>query len=391
VRDHHGDQITEKALRKLAKSALGMSIFLDHEYRIKDLFGHVERARIVKTEEVDEKTGNPIFDMRLGVVVQKKNPEAVQVWDMLQPTQAADGSLKPGAKLGMSIGAMVPEGGARFDKAEGGRYIVDDLDIVETSIVTMPANPRSWVDYAFKSAFGSFPEKATQKRLDLVKEMSVTGDGTIESYDEEKESPGTGEPMEGVEAAADGTETTLTSDGEVEAEPVAQTEPDATGDTPAEGSEDEMAVEKAKVSIWETPDGAKTTVIDTGRSRPKGEGDSPAQDSDDPETAESSTTSKANELDHPLVKSLTGQLAAMKERHETETIELQKERDAALAVAESVIEQAGSILKALEEKPVGRKTASGNFADADLQKARVDLDSLAGILDPDVLKMLKKG
>jgi len=388
VRDHHGDRITEKALRKMVKSAIGMTIFLNHEYRVQDVFGSVEKARIVKTSEVDEKTGEPIFDMRLGVVVEQRNPEAVQTWEILQPRQAADGTLKPGTKLGLSIGAMVSEGGATFDKSQGGRYVVDDLDIVETSIVTMPANPRSWIDYAVKSLAGQYPDKLTTKRLELLKEMGVDGAGEIEVagddapdaaaiVDGEPQEPQTGEtgaPMEAIEVA-EGETATLEADG-------AEDAPEG------EATEDAIPVEKTKVSIW---DGDKTIEIDTGRSRAKdGDGDQSAQAGDEPtETAGGSTTTKDVGLDHPLIKSLTGQLAVLKERHEAETVKLTGERDAALALAASTLEQAGEILKALESKPVGRKT-NGRFEDPDIEKARVDLDSLAGIYGDDVMKLLKR-
>lgn len=149
VRDHHGDEITLKALKKMADSSVGMTIFMNHEYRLpEDVFGAVEKSRIVKSGDKD-KTGNPIYDLRLGIIVAGSNPDAVRTFELIEKDQV---------KLGLSIGAMLPEGGYTLNKTDGGRLIIDDIDLVETSMVSIPANPRAFVDYAVKAITGVLPD-----------------------------------------------------------------------------------------------------------------------------------------------------------------------------------------------------------------------------------------
>jgi hypothetical protein len=56
---------------------------------------------------------------------------------------------------------MIPEGGAKRQK--NGSYIIEHVDLLETSLVGIPANPRSWVDYAAKAL--RLREKATTTQL----------------------------------------------------------------------------------------------------------------------------------------------------------------------------------------------------------------------------------
>lgn len=208
VQDHHGDQFTEKALRKMAESAIGMTIFLNHDYRVpQDLFGRVEKARVLKTDEFDAKTGKPIFDMRVGILVTKSNPVAVTTFE----------AIEAGTKLGLSVGAMVPDNGAVFEKSHGGRYLVDDCELVEASVVGLPANPRSFIDHVVKAFAGEFATNGEtgednprflQKKLSLMKSLEDSGDS------EEKEVEGDGIEKTGIEAPADGSMSAeITGDG----------------------------------------------------------------------------------------------------------------------------------------------------------------------------------
>jgi len=407
IRDHHGDEITEKALRKMAGSAVGMTIFLNHEYRVpQDVFGTVERAKVVKSGEVDKRTGQPIYDMRIGVRVAKSNKTAVDTFELIE---------SDAVKLGISVGAMVPEGGATFAKSGGGRYVVDDADLVEASIISLPANSRSWVDHAVKALAdikpgpnGSFSQLLLAKRMELLKQM------------------GEDEPAELVQAEL-GDVVELTSDGEGSSRVVAKAgtpeaeafhaaaitstelekagpedEEDFVADEPEPEISDEATesvvdppedLEKTRVSVWKDSEGGEVVEVDTGRSRPKADEDLTPQaipeNGGDPTSIEAGEVVKslASDAGDPLVKALTGQLNASR----AENAELVKERDVALEIAKRSIDGTRAIVSKLAELPVGRKTQDGRFADPDLQKADETLDRLAGgVYDADVIKMLKK-
>ena len=112
----------------------------DHSYEVpEDVYGSVEKAVMKQAGTVD-KAGDPIYDLLFDVVVNEENERAVKTWK----------AIDNGTKLGMSIGAMIPEGGATRDKKTGA-FTIAHVELLETSIVGIPANPRSWIQNAVKS------------------------------------------------------------------------------------------------------------------------------------------------------------------------------------------------------------------------------------------------
>src|SRR3990172_11683016 len=127
-----------------------VTIFLNHSYNVpEDVGGSVERA-LIKTRGTDHDL-NPNKDLEVDIVVNDTNPRAVETWK----------AIDKGTKLGLSIGAMIPEGGAKRQK--NGSFIIEHDDLLETSLVGIPANPRSWVDYAAKAL--RLREKASTTQL----------------------------------------------------------------------------------------------------------------------------------------------------------------------------------------------------------------------------------
>lgn len=135
IRDRSGDVMTEKAIRKMAESAKdNLTIFLNHSYRVpEDVFGSVEGVAVVQR-------GMDVWDLDFDIRLNESNERAVKTYEAIQN----------GTKLGTSIGAAIVENGYTKDKSTGG-IIFDDVELLEASIVGIPANPRSWVQYARKS------------------------------------------------------------------------------------------------------------------------------------------------------------------------------------------------------------------------------------------------
>lgn len=137
VEDLGGDVITLPALQAMAASAKNMTVFRNHSYKVPDdILGSVEKAE-VKHAGLDG-NGKPIYDLALDVVV-REDQKSVETFEAIQS----------GVKLGTSIGAMIPKGGAT--RNENGGYTYDMLHLKEASIVGIPQNPRSWVEYATKA------------------------------------------------------------------------------------------------------------------------------------------------------------------------------------------------------------------------------------------------
>jgi len=143
IKDLHGDEITESGLLDMETAANNnLTIFGNHKYEVpEDVFGSVEAAVLARSV-AQTKTGDPVHDLRMSIIINEENDRAVKTWK----------AIRKGTKLGLSIGAMIPEGGAKVDKKTK-RLIIEHLELLETSIVAIPANPRSWVDSARKSYF----------------------------------------------------------------------------------------------------------------------------------------------------------------------------------------------------------------------------------------------
>jgi cation transport regulator ChaB len=150
VEDLHGDRIERSALKDMeAQIANGLAIFLNHSYKVpEDLAGYADAAKITKRGEDAE--GNAIWDLDLSFTINDENPRAVEAWR---------GINKKKAKVGLSIGANIPPGGYEIDRKTGAKTI-KRITLLETSIVGIPANPRSWIAKALESIEEKEPVEA---------------------------------------------------------------------------------------------------------------------------------------------------------------------------------------------------------------------------------------
>jgi HK97 family phage prohead protease len=120
-----------------------MTIWLNHNYNVpEDLFGSVTDARIVK--RVDEASGEQVYDLDIDIKVcpEDENPEALRTYK----------AIKRGVRLGLSIGARVDQASKKKDKATGlETYVIERISLLESSVVGIPANQRSYLQSALKS------------------------------------------------------------------------------------------------------------------------------------------------------------------------------------------------------------------------------------------------
>lgn len=141
IKDRHGDVMLPSALIDMERAANdALTMFLNHKYEVpEDVAGTVKSAKIVSFG-VEKETGAPIYDLDYQFRLNRRNERAKDSFL----------SIKDGTKLGLSIGARIPEGGAIRNKKTG-KLLIAHVDLLETSIVGVPANPRSWVEQATKS------------------------------------------------------------------------------------------------------------------------------------------------------------------------------------------------------------------------------------------------
>ena len=146
IRDRHGDSMTMNALKSMEETAKqNLTVFLNHNYEVpQDLFGSVQDARIVK--RWDEETGQEVYDLDIDirVVGEDENPLAMKTYR----------AIKHGVKLGLSIGARVAKVQKAKDAMGEDTYIIDEVSLLESSVVGIPANQRSYLQNALKSLRG---------------------------------------------------------------------------------------------------------------------------------------------------------------------------------------------------------------------------------------------
>jgi HK97 family phage prohead protease len=146
IKDLHGDSMTMNAIKSMEETAKqNLTVFLNHNYEVpQDLFGSVQDARIVK--RWDQETGQEVYDLDIDirVVSEDENPLAMKTYR----------AIKRGVKLGLSIGARVGKVQKAKDAMGEDTYIIDEVSLLESSVVGIPANQRSYLQNALKSLRG---------------------------------------------------------------------------------------------------------------------------------------------------------------------------------------------------------------------------------------------
>lgn len=342
IKDRHGDTMTVNALNDMERTASeNMTIFLNHEYRVpEDVAGSVRSARISRSPQDPD-----IHDLAFDIVVNGTNERAVKAWE----------AINGGTKLGLSIGAMIPEGGAA--RNDEGAYTIDHVDLLETSLVGVPANPRSWVEYAVK-ALTSGESNGTMRMpdgemLDLGEDgTELVAVGLSKEAEVPMEDEGLPDPdIEPVEIASTSAAATTTEDIPVEAVT------DGTDKTDATVS---VETEHAKITVdtgnrGKAPDGASQEAQESVPENEEKTDDGPwAEIGLSGEPSEDGIREALQLLEPTVTASLqtSTQLVAVLTR---ELGEAREQRDEALKSAFESLTLSQEILDAVAATPAGRR------------------------------------
>ena len=378
VKDRHGDTMNPSALSDMERSANNnMTIFLNHEYRVpEDVAGSVERA-IIRSHPQD----SSIHDLALDIIVNQSNERAVKAWE----------AINGGTQLGLSIGAMIPENGAVRDRKTGS-YEINHVDLLETSLVGVPANPRSWVEYAVKSLNGGVTkgEESLDEMIEEVREnqADLPADETpAEDLPEEM-------TEEAVVASLDNFTTITSNSGEAT---FALVEPDVadatvsvetpfaniTVDTGNRGGKSTPSDGTSQEALASAPENEETDEDESlplnpwaaiGLSgEPEVEEVEPALQILEPTVVASLRTSS------DLLRAITRELIDTRKSLDDALLE----RDAAIEATEKVLSNTAEILARLSATPVGRR--------ATVRQATEQFESLKSVYGDDFLTLLKKG
>jgi HK97 family phage prohead protease len=329
TKDLHGDVMLPSALEDMEKAANNnLTIFLNHSYNVpEDVGGSVERAQL-KTRGVDQ-FGNPNYDLDFDIVINESNPRATQTFE----------AIERGVKLGLSIGAMIPDGGASRDKGNKSVTIAH-VDLLETSLVGIPANPRSWVEYAAKAFNSKSPD--IEESIEVV-EAEVE---TVEVADDVEP-----ETIEDVEPEV--------TDATIEVSPDGAVSIDTTS-TPQE-AEDPLSQPEDGVTVGDSAE-------------PTQEPEAPAALKDGAELVQllSSIADATSELANAKVQI---------EAEKTARTAAENERDRVVGNTAAILKDVKEMLDRVADLPLSRKTrfvATQSEFNA----------KYAGVLDEGVLKML---
>ncbi|HET9613596.1 MAG TPA: hypothetical protein VFP22_02190, partial [Candidatus Limnocylindrales bacterium] len=320
IKDRHGDTILPTALIDMERDANNnLTMFLNHKAEVPEgIAGSVMKASIAS--RANDADGSPLYDLDFEKVrIDKTNDRAVKTWK----------SMHGGTKLGMSIGARIPEGGAVRNKKTGA-LLIAHVELLETSFVGIPANPRSWVDYATKALNSEIVTKAAIPEVDVDdKDPKAVAAAVAAVLEKDKapepkplppEPPTVPEPPKKADEP-DITAATAPSQGAPESGPGADgaTTPDVTAaaapETPA------------------TPDLSKATTPELVAALVEAQG------------ALATMSSKYVDL--------VQQLAATEQR----AVTAEQERDLVAKTARGVVLDAAQIVKRLERLPVGQRAS----------------------------------
>jgi phage head maturation protease len=334
VKDLHGDTMQLTAIESMARSAKeNMTIWLNHEYAVpEDVFGSVTSSAI-RSRALDA-NGGQIYDLDFDIVVSDTNPRALETWE----------AIKSGVKLGVSIGAMLKD----YVLNKDGTFEIVDVELLEASIVGIPANPRSWIQNAVRVAKSrQMPEMygTTSSAESATFTLEVTADEEELEEIELSVDPDLAKPKDlepGIDAELDVS--------------VADDEPESPAQE-APSTEKASAPENEEAVLDETADGDDEVLGDTVT-----------------ETVTAETKSVVE-----LVDALRMTTAQLVEAHAT-TLRLTAERD--LAVKGFLASR--DILDKVAALPLARKSQS------ELADLRQGYDRLSGVYGEDFLKMLEK-
>lgn len=375
TRDLHGDVMTESALQDMEDSAnQNLTIFLNHDYNVpEDVGGSVERATRA-TRDVDH-SGNPNVDLLLDIVIDETNPRAVQTWN----------SIQAGTKLGLSIGANLPDGGYKRNK--DGTYVIEHVHLLETSIVGVPANPRSWVEYAVKALNSARQDAERTVHLTNGEEVILLGSTCPQCGGAKGAGGGCTSPYHKAEDAD------LVADGSVNSLAEVPAIPDVAAATVHididTGSSDESgAGTPASQEAPESAPGAEAAILEEVAD---GEdalvGDTATREQEPAFVAGhvSIPTTKMTELVDGYAKTvqelMTLRLAHTELQASLKVVE--KDRDQALVDRDRVLRETTELLSRLADVPFVRKTAVTNAYGQFRER-------FGGIYDEGFLKMLEK-
>ncbi len=133
--DRQGERFSTRAVQRMVETAKqNLTLFGDHNHSWENTLGHI----------VDAKFNNGAFEVTCQLESEEAQPKIKQLW----------AKLKSKTRLAFSIGGRVLKVIAEEVNGQTVR-VLDDLELLELSVVGIPANPRTWLEAIVKSIDGA--------------------------------------------------------------------------------------------------------------------------------------------------------------------------------------------------------------------------------------------
>ncbi|MDB5042176.1 MAG: hypothetical protein JWN27_2902 [Candidatus Eremiobacteraeota bacterium] len=187
AKDLYGDIFAPSAQQQMVEKLRGLPVtikdpdsgltsWLNHSYKIpEDTLGAiVDAALVVRTGD----DGEEYIDLDIEVRVTETNPRALAAWEQCQD----------GIRHGWSVGLIFLEVEWASEEPDDWSFLVTSVDLLEISLVGIPANQRAWCRSAedLKTRAASFAAAVPKdvepaQRRDLVTKSLVAAEATGET------------------------------------------------------------------------------------------------------------------------------------------------------------------------------------------------------------------
>jgi phage head maturation protease len=167
VQDRMGDFLTEACQVSMLDQCKGMTMWLNHSYKVpEDILGTLTDATLQRSTDAQQ---GDCIDLMIEVTIDETNPRALQAW-----TSVAE----RGVKLGFSIGGYFLD--VTIDEDERYYYAltVNDIELLEISLVGIPANPRAYTK-AFEAPIEALKAAIVKRAEQIVKEGKTKAEAGI--------------------------------------------------------------------------------------------------------------------------------------------------------------------------------------------------------------------
>ena len=163
VTDRMGDILTETCQASMLSQARGLTMWLNHSYNVpEDIAGTCVDPTL---QRATDDGGAACLDLAITLEVDPLNPRALQAWK----------SVDRGTRLAFSIGGYFKD----FDfDADSFGLIVNDIELLEISLVGIPANPRAYTK-AFEVATEALKAEVVKRAEAIISEHKSASEARV--------------------------------------------------------------------------------------------------------------------------------------------------------------------------------------------------------------------